>query len=585
MTNRNVSAPLKVARWRFYSVVAALLVLTLILVWHLANLQVLPDNDKGYEFLQDQGQSRTLRTESITAYRGVITDRNGEPLAVSTPVSSLWANPQVLLQAPHRWEELVQALGWTKADLETRLARFAGREFMYLRRHLPPQAAEEILALNVPGVHVETEYRRYYPAGEVTAHLVGITDIDDRGQEGMELAYDAWLAGESGAKQVLKDLRGRTVKEVQLIKSARSGQSLTLSIDLRLQYLAHRELKNAVEDSGAKAGSLVILDAQTGEVLAMVNQPSFNPNDRTHARGAGLRNRAITDNYEPGSTVKPLAVMAALETGRFKPYDIINTSPGYIQVGSKTLKDPRNYGPMDLSMVITKSSQVGMTKLALELEPDIIRSMYARLGIGQVVGTGFPGEASGLLPAHKRWRPIQRATLSFGYGLNTSALQLAQAYSVIASGGVKRPVSLLRVDEVPAGERIVDKKLTEDVAAMLKRVATNEGTARRARAVSYSVGGKTGTSRKVGPNGYDENRYIASFAGIAPAENPRIVAVVVIDEPKKEKYSGGLAAAPVFSKVAEGALRMLHVPPQKEEADIKPASVVAKPDKSGRPVT
>lgn len=590
MTKATLST-LQVSRWRFYCVVVVMFALSIALVWHLANLQVWPDNDKGYVFLQDQGQSRTLRTEPIIAYRGVITDRNGEPLAVSTPVTSLWANPQALLQAPQRWGQLAQALGWNKAELEARLARYGSREFMYLERHMPPQAAEEILALDVPGVHSQTEYRRYYPAGDVTAHLVGMTDIDDRGQEGMELAYDAWLSGESGAKQVLKDLHGRTIKELQLIKSARSGQGLTLSIDLRLQYLAHRELKAAVEDSGAAAGSLVILDVETGEVLAMVNQPSFNPNDRSHARGAGLRNRAITDNYEPGSTVKPLAVMAALETGRYTPYDLIDTSPGWVQVGTKTLKDPINYGVLDLSMVIAKSSQVGMTKLALDLEPDIIRSMYARLGIGEVIGTGFPGEASGLLPSHKRWRPIQRATLAFGYGINVSVLQMAQAYGVIASGGVKRPVSLLRVDEVPTGERIVDEHLTDDIVEMLKRVATNEGTARRARAISYTVAGKTGTSRKVGPHGYDEKRYMASFVGIAPAENPRIVAVVVIDEPKIEKYSGGLSAAPVFSKVAEGALRMLHVPPQKDGAVVKsddvnkPADVVKNPETSGRPVT
>lgn len=576
---------LQVARWRFYFVAVIMLLFSIGLIWHLVNLQVLPDNEKGYQFLQDQGQSRTLRTESITAYRGVITDRNGEPLAVSTPVSSLWANPRALLAAPQRWAQLSQALGWNKAELESRLTRYSTREFMYLQRHMPPQAADEILALDIPGVYAQTEYRRYYPAGDVTAHLVGITDIDDRGQEGMELAYDAWLSGESGAKQVLKDLHGRTIKELQLIKAARSGQDLTLSIDLRLQYLAHRELKNAIEESGARAGSLVILDVATGEVLAMVNQPSFNPNDRSHARGAGLRNRAITDNYEPGSTVKPIAVMAALETGRFTPHDLINTSPGWIQVGSKTLKDPINYGTLDLSMVIAKSSQVGMTKLALELEPHIIRDMYARLGIGEVIGTGFPGETSGLLPNHKRWRPIQRATLAFGYGINVSVLQMAHAYSVIASGGVKRPVSLLRVNQAPSEERVVDEGLTQDVIKMLKRVASTEGTARRARAISYTVAGKTGTSRKVGPHGYDEKRYMASFVGLAPAENPRIVAVVVIDEPQLAHYSGGLAAAPVFSKVAEGALRMLHVPPQKEDATVKADNLILKTSKGGRPVT
>lgn len=577
------SSPLKVARWRFYAVAVVMVLLSLTLIWHLANLQVLP-NDKGYVFLQDQGQSRTLRTESITAYRGVITDRNGSPLAVSTPVISLWANPQVLLQASGRWAELAQALNISKADLESRLGRYGSKEFMYLLRHVPPQTAEGILGLDIPGVYGQTEYRRYYPAGDVTAHLVGMTDIDDRGQEGMELAYDAWLSGENGAKQVLKDLRGRTVKEVQLIKSARSGQNLTLSIDLRLQYLAYRELKLAVEDTGAIAGSLVILDVDTGEVLAMANWPSYNPNDRSHSRGAGLRNRAITDNYEPGSTVKPIAVMAALETGRFKSDDLINTSPGYIRVGTKTLRDPINYGVMDLSKVIAKSSQVGMTKLALELEPDIIRNMYARLGLGQTIGTGFPGETAGMLPSFKRWRPIQRATLSFGYGMNVSVLQMAQAYGVIASGGYKRPVSLLRVDQVQEAEQVVSTELTSEITDMLKRVASTEGTGSRARAVSYSVAGKTGTVRKVGPQGYDENRYMASFAGMAPAEDPRIVAVVVIDEPKREKYAGGLAAAPVFSKVTEGALRMLQVPPRKNEETVKPENMVSKPAR-GKPVS
>lgn len=576
---------LKVARWRFYSVALVMAAATLALIWHVASLQVLPDTDKGYEFLQNQGQSRTLRTESITAYRGVITDRNGEPLAVSTPVASLWANPKVLLQAPQRWAELSQALGWNKAELESRLARYSSREFMYLQRHLPPQAAETILALDIPGVYSQTEYRRYYPAGDVTAHLVGMTDIDDRGQEGMELAYDAWLSGENGAKEVLKDLHGRTVKELQLIKSARSGQGLTLSIDLRLQYLAHRELKNAVEQSGALAGSLVILDVVTGEVLAMANQPSYNPNDRNNAKGSALRNRAITDVYEPGSTMKPIAVMAALESGKFKPNDVINTSPGYIQVGSKTLKDLHNYGPLDLSMVIAKSSQVGMTKLALELEPHIIRDMYARLGIGQTTGTGFPGEGSGLLPAHARWRPIQRATLAYGYGMNVTVLQLAQAYSVIASGGVKRPVSLLRVDNEPAAERVVAEHYTQDIITMLKRAAT-EGTATRARAISYTVAGKTGTVHKVGAHGYEEKRYMSSFAGMAPADNPRIVAVVVIDEPDASRYFGGLVAAPVFSKVAEGALRMMQIPPQ----PLVPPNMAAQPKKEdrkpqGRPVT
>ncbi|UZJ46085.1 penicillin-binding transpeptidase domain-containing protein [Marinimicrobium sp. C6131] len=557
---------LTIARWRVWLVALAVLLLGSALLWRLASLQVLPDTAQGYEFLQGQGQARTLRTEPISAYRGVITDRNGEPLAVSTPVETLWADPTLLLQSPERWSELARALELSEAELEARLSRYSGKEFMYLRRHLPPQAAEAVLKLEIPGVYSQREYRRYYPAGEVAAHLVGFTDIDDRGQEGMELAYDAWLSGENGAKQVLKDLRGRTVKELQLVKSARPGRNLALSIDLRLQYLAHRELKAAVQKNNAKGGSLVIMDVQTGEVLAMTNQPAYNPNDRSGLRSEALRNRALTDLFEPGSTMKPLAVMAALETGRFKPGSVIDTAPGYVQVGRKTLLDPVNYGVLDLSGVIAKSSQVGMTKLALELEPATVRNMYQRLGLGQGVGTGFPGESVGTLPTYERWRPIQRATYAFGYGLNLTAMQLVNAYSTVASGGIKRTPSLLRVDEVPDGERVVDEALARQVTAMLRRAVSTEGTARLAEIQAYPVAGKTGTVHKVGEGGYVENRYIASFVGMAPADNPRIVAAVIIDEPSDERYFGGQVAAPVFSSVAEGALRLLQVPPRVDEA-------------------
>lgn len=574
------SSKLTLARWRVYLVAAVVVILAIALLWRIAGLQVLPDTDQGFEFLQSQGQARTLRTEPISAYRGVITDRNGEPLAVSTPVTTLWADPQLLVQSPKRWAELAQALGWDRDRLEARLARYTSREFMYLERHLPPQAAERVLALNIPGVYSQREYQRFYPAGEVTAHLVGFTDIDERGQEGMELAYDAWLSGESGAKQVLKDLRGNTVKELQLLKAARPGRNLTLSIDLRLQYLAHRELKAAVQQNGAIGGSLVIMDVHTGEVLAMTNQPAYNPNDRARARTEGLRNRALTDLFEPGSTMKPLAVMAALETGRFKANSVIDTSPGHIQVGRKTLLDPVNYGKLDLSMVIAKSSQVGMTKLALDLEPETVRNMYARLGLGQAVGTGFPGEAVGLLPSYRNWKPIQRATYAFGYGLNLTPLQLAQAYSVLATGGLKRQASLLRVDQVGAAERVVEERLADTVVDMLRRAVSVEGTATRAQIASYPVAGKTGTVHKVGPEGYQDNKYIASFVGMAPADNPRIVAVAMIDEPSDSHYFGGQVAAPLFSKVAEGALRLLQVPPL-----LDPKQDLVKKDSKGRPLS
>ncbi|MGD8175506.1 peptidoglycan D,D-transpeptidase FtsI family protein [Marinimicrobium sp. ARAG 43.8] len=552
---------LTIARWRVWLVALAVVLLGAALLWRLASLQVLPHTDQGYQFLQGQGQARTLRTEPVSAYRGVITDRNGEPLAVSTPVTTLWADPSVLLQSPERWSELARALDMPESDLEGRLSRYSGKEFMYLKRNMAPHAAETVLSLEVPGVYSQREYRRFYPAGEVAAHLVGFTDVDDRGQEGIELAYDAWLSGESGAKQVLKDLRGRTVKELQLVKSARPGRNLALSIDLRLQYLAHRELKEAVRANHAKGGSLVIIDVHTGEVLAMTNQPSYNPNDRSGLRSDALRNRALTDLFEPGSTMKPFAVMAALETGNFTPDTVIDTTPGYVQVGRKTLLDPVNYGPLTLTRVIAKSSQVGMSKLALKLDPAVIRNMYRRLGIGQAVGTGFPGEAVGLLPNYANWRPIQRATYAFGYGLNLTVMQLANAYATVANGGLKQTPSLLRVDHVPEPERVVDEALADKVVGMLRHAVGSDGTAHRAEISAYPVAGKTGTVHKVGVGGYVENRYIASFVGMAPVDNPRIVAAVIIDEPSDERYFGGQVAAPIFSRVAEGALRLLQEPP------------------------
>ncbi len=554
--------PLKIARWRFYSVIGVMCILVVVLIGHVASLQVLPNADKGFEFLQNQGESRTLRTETITAYRGVITDRNGEPLAVSTPVATLWANPKVLLQSPQRFAELAQALSVTTAELSSRLNRYAGKEFMYLQRQMPPDAAQKIMDLDIPGVNNQTEYHRYYPAGEIASHIVGMTDIDDRGQEGLEMAYDAWLSGENGSKQVVKDLKGRTVKEIQLIKAARSGQNLTLSIDLRLQYLAHRELKKAVEDSGAIAGSLVILDVETGEILAVTNYPSYNPNDRAHARGPNLRNRAITDVYEPGSTIKPLAILAALESGKFKPSDVIDTNPGYWMVGNKPVKDHQNYGALDLSMVIAKSSNVAMSKIALQLDPNALVSMYSRLGIGQQMGTGFPGEAPGHVPSLKVGQLIERANVSFGYAMNLTVLQAVQAYSIIAAGGIKRPISLLRVDSPPVGEKVIERRFADEVKTMLMRVVSAEGTGKRARAISYSVAGKTGTAFK-SASGHYTNKQISSFAGMAPVENPRIVAMVVIDEPQGEgtAANAGYVAAPAFSTIAEDALRMLQVPP------------------------
>jgi cell division protein FtsI (penicillin-binding protein 3) len=551
----------KIVRWRFYFVLIALLGLMLALVWHLASIQVMPNESRGYEFLQKQGLVRTLRLETIPALRGVITDRNGEPLAISSPVVSLWAQPQELRLSIERVPELSEKLSIPPEVLKKKLLRFENKEFMYLRRHMAPADAEDILALEIPGVYEQREYRRFYPAGEVAAHLVGFTNIDDKGQEGLELAFDKWLTGEAGKKQVLKDLRGRIFKNVSLISEASTGNDIALSIDMRLQYLAYKELKEAVTAHNAESGSVVLLDAKTGEVLAMVNQPSYNPNDRSGLKVNAMRNRAMTDQFEPGSTMKPLTVMAALETGRFNPNTKIDTNPGFLRVGKKTLLDPVNYGVIDVGKIIQKSSQVGLTKMSLDLDGDVIRDMFFRVGLGQATGTGFPGEAVGVLPGYTKWQPIVQANFSFGYGISLTTLQLAQAYSVIANDGKKTPVSLLKLNANVESTSVVEPLIAHQVGAMLERVVQKGGTGTRADIPAYYAAGKTGTIHKVGRGGYADDRYMSLFAGYAPANNPRIIAVVAINEPSAGQYFGGEVAAPVFSALMEHGLRILQVVP------------------------
>ncbi|MBB5212168.1 peptidoglycan D,D-transpeptidase FtsI family protein [Microbulbifer hydrolyticus] len=555
-----------IARWRFALVAGLLCLLAVALVVHLAGLQVLPEQDKGYRFLQDQGRARTIRTEEIAAYRGSIVDRNGELLAVSTPVQTIWANPQLLKEASaDELRALAAGLGTPPARLAKRLEKYRNKGFMYLRRHMTPERANKVLALDLAGVYSKKEYRRFYPAGEVTAQLLGFTNIDDLGQEGLELAYEQSLAGEVGKRQVVKDLKGRTVQDLAVKQEARPGRDLQLTIDMRLQYLAYRELKKAVAENGAASGFMVILDTQSGDVLAMANQPSFNPNNRHGVQAAAMRNRALIDQFEPGSTIKPLTALAALETGRYTPHTRINTSPGYIRLPGKTLLDPVNYGEIDLTRVITKSSQVGITKVAMDLEPETLRELFYRLGLGEAVGSGFPGEAPGILPTRDRWHPIELANFAFGYGLTVNAVQLAQAYSVVANAGLKRPVSLILAQgkKAAGGERVVDSELAQQVSAMLETVIGPEGTGKRAAVDGYRVAGKTGTVHKVGSGGYADNRYRSVFAGFIPADNPRLAAVVVIDDPSHAKYYGGEVAAPVFGKVMTGAMRLLQVPPEK----------------------
>jgi cell division protein FtsI (penicillin-binding protein 3) len=556
----------KVPLWRFVSVAALLAALVFLLIWRVLSLQVL-DTERGYDFLQNQGDARTVRTEHIPAYRGVISDRNGEPLAVSTPVSSIWINPKQLIKDPSRWPELSRAMGMGFEQLQNKINKNSRRGFIYLRRHMSPHEADKIVALGIVGVNVQREYKRYYPTGEVAAHIVGFTNIDDQGQEGVELAFDSWLQGESGSKRVLKDLHGNIFRDIDQAQQAKPGQDLMLSIDMRLQTLAYRELKTAMSRVEAKAGSIVMLDAVTGEILAMVNRPSFNPNNRRSLKPASMRNRAMTDVFEPGSTVKPFTVVAALETGRYTPASKIDTNPGYIRVGKKSLLDPVNYGVIDITAVLTKSSQVGISKLALDLDEQAVWEVFSRFGLGASTGSGFPGERAGLLPNRPRWRPIERVNFAFGYGLAVTPLQLAQAYSVLASGGVFRTASLLRLEQSSAGEQVISKPIAAQLINMLETVTHKGGTATRATIDAYTVAGKTGTVHKVGvKGGYADSRYLALFAGIAPASNPRIVTVVMIDEPHLDKYHGGESAAPIFANVVADALRILNVKPDKIES-------------------
>jgi len=520
------------------------------------DLQLLDDG-----FLEGQGDSRYTRIARLSAHRGSILDRHGETLAVSTPVDTVWANPREVMQAPEQIPLLAEALNRDPQWLTRRITSNLEREFVYLVRHMRPYDAEQVQSLGVPGVHLLREYRRYYPAGEVAGHLVGFTSVDDVGQEGLELAYDHWLGGEPGAKRVIQDRLGRTVEDVEGIRPPRPGQELACSVDLRIQYLAYRELKAAVQQHGARAGSVVVLDVRTGEVLAMVNQPAYNPNDREQLSASRYRNRAVTDIFEPGSSIKPFVAVAALASGRYAPDSVIDTSPGFMRVGIKTIQDKHNLGRISLTTVIAKSSNVGMAKLALTLEPRYLWEALDAFGFGRVTGSGFPGESAGLLNHYSHWRPIGQATLSYGYGLSVTPLQLAEAYAVLATGGVKRPVTLRRVDTAESGERVLDARIAREMLRVMESVVSEDGTGNRAALIGYRVAGKTGTAWKASAGGYSTDKYVAVFGGVVPASDPRLAAVVVIDEPGGRHYYGGEVAAPVFANVMAGALRLLAVPP------------------------
>ncbi|ARS47753.1 MULTISPECIES: peptidoglycan D,D-transpeptidase FtsI family protein [Ectopseudomonas] len=546
--------------WRFRLVLVLLALMVGAIAWRMLDLQVLD-----HDFLKAHGDARSVRHIPIPAHRGLITDRNGEPLAVSTPVTTLWANGKELQAGRAQWPVLAAALGQDPANFAARLEQNKEREFMYLVRGLTPEKGQSVLDLKVPGVYAIEEFRRFYPAGEVAAHVVGFTDIDDRGREGMELAYEEWLAGVPGKRQVLKDRRGKLIKDVQVAQNAKAGKALALSIDLRLQYLAHRELRNALLEHDAKAGSLVMVDVKTGEVLAMVNHPTYNPNNRRNLTPAAMRNRAMIDVFEPGSTIKPLSMAAALETGRWKPSDIVQVGNGTLQIGRYSIRDvSRTQGPaLDLTGILINSSNVGMSKIAFDVGGDQLFQVFTKLGFGRDTGLGFPGERVGNLPNHRQWRQAETATLSYGYGLSVTAVQLAHAYAALANGGGMTPLSMIRVDGKPAALQVVSGEVAKTMQGMLQEVTESPRGAVRARVPGYHVAGKSGTARKtsVGTKGYQANSYRSLFAGFAPAQNPRIALVVVIDEPGKGAYYGGLISAPVFSRVMAGSLRLMNIAP------------------------
>jgi cell division protein FtsI (penicillin-binding protein 3) len=547
--------------WRARLVLFVILLLLSGLGYRLVYLQI-----SEQAFLKNQGDLRMVRTEQDPAHRGVISDRNGEPLAVSTPVESIWINPKYFPSVDAvNVGKLATLLDLREAALFRKLKAAKGRQFVYLKRQIPPDVAAKVLALGIKGLYSQREYKRYYPAGEVTSHVLGFTNLDDTGQEGVELAFDSWLKGESGARRVIKDLQGRVIRHIEQVSEAKDGKDLTLSIDLRLQYLAYKALKESVIKHRAESGSAVVMDVKTGEVLAMVNQPSYNPNDRSRLKVNSLRNRAVTDSFEPGSTIKPFTVATALSSGRYAPSTKINTSPGYLRVGRKTIRDHANYGKLDLTGIIKKSSNVGTTKLAQNLGSDMIWSTLFRAGFGQAPGTGFPGEANGMLPMQREFRPIELATLSYGYGLSATPLQLANAYTVFGNNGRRPEVTMLARGASTStdvrDEMVVPERVASQVLLMMESVTKKGGTARNAAVPFYRVGGKTGTVHKVGRGGYQDDKYIAYFAGLAPVSDPKYSVVVTINGPSGDRYYGGEVAAPVFSEIVSAAMRLNNIAP------------------------
>lgn len=523
------------------------------------------------DFLRAKGESRYSRTLEIPANRGRILDRNGEALAVSTPVKSIWAIPEDTAMSAKELNALAAALELPRAELAKRLGD-TGRDFVYLKRQVPPEVADRVAAMKLAGVYQSREYRRYYPAGETMAHVVGFTDVDEVGQEGIELAFQQELAGHPGSRRVIKDRLGQIVEDIESVRAARDGRDVVLALDARIQSLAYTELKRAVETHRAKGGGIVVLDVRTGEVLALANLPSYNPNNRARLTGAQIRNRAVTDAFEPGSTLKPFTVALALEAGQVAPTTKIETAPGSLTIGPATIRDAHPAGALTVEQVIQRSSNVGAAKIALALPAAHIWSMFDGVGLGAAPRLGFPGEAVGKVRPYKTWRPIEQATMSYGHGISVSLVQLARAYTVFARDGDLVPLSLVKLDGPPAGKPLISARTAAAVRHMLELAVEPGGTAPRARIMGYRVAGKTGTAHKQENGGYAADKYHSSFVGMAPASRPRLVIAVMIDEPSAGQHYGGQVAAPVFAQVMAGALRILGAAP---DAPMKPIELPA----------
>ncbi len=516
-----------------------------------------------HDFYLSQGYARQQRLVDIPAHRGNILDRHGEPVAVSTPIDSIWGVPEEMLKDPKKLSMLAAELDLDTDDFLGRIdkAHSQKREFMYVQRHVRPGVAKSIEEMAVPGVDLMREYRRYYPSGRAASHVVGFTDVDDRGREGMEIAYDEWLRGTAGKRRVVRDLRGREIEGLNIVKTATAGKDLYLSIDKQLQYFADRALASAIDQHKAESASLVVLDVNTGEVMAMVNYPTYNPNNTSMRTGGKQRNRSITDVFEPGSTMKPFTIAAALESGQFKADDIIFTSPGYYKIGKYEVRDEGNYGWLDLRGIIRKSSNVGVSKVATQLEPQQMWEVFDQLGFGRPTGSAFPGEVAGYFNHPTLWHHVEQATLSYGYGISVSALQLARAYAAIANGGKLPQISFVKTNEPGIGEQVISPPVATELRAMLEEVVAGDGTGSRARIPGFRVAGKTGTSHRSQRGGYADDRYVSIFAGFAPVSNPRFAAVVVVHDPRGGQHFGGVVAAPVFASVMAAALRLAGVEP------------------------